>query len=71
MLAFERGPEVEPCRECAGTGRQYSEPGYRGMFDALLREKGVLLDPDMRLLLLALDALDRRLTTLEEAFRSR
>lgn len=67
VLAFETGPEVEPCRECSGTGRTYSDPRYRGLFEAILREKGVLLDPDMRLLLLGLAALDERVAMLEEA----
>lgn len=71
VLTFERGPGVEPCTECAGTGRTYSEPEYRGLFEAIMRDRGVLLDPDMRLLLLGLDALDKRLTALEEASRLR
>lgn len=70
VAAFERGPEVEPCAECAGTGRTYGEPGYRGLFDAIMRDRGVLLDPDMRLLLIGLDALDRRLAALEDALRT-
>jgi len=32
----------------------------------MLRQKGVLLDPDMRLLLVGLDALDERVQALED-----
>lgn len=70
VLAFDRGPEVEPCGECGGTGRTYGEPRYRGLFEAIIRDRGVLLDPDMRLLLLGLDALDRRVAALENAART-
>jgi hypothetical protein len=71
LLTFERGPEVEPCTECKGTGRVYGDPMFRGLFAELLRQKGVFLDADMRLLLLGLDALDQRLEALEvDASRS-
>lgn len=70
VVAFERGPEVEPCSDCRGTGRTYGEPEYRGLFEAIMRDRGVLLDPDMRLLLLGLDALDKRLAALENDARS-
>ena len=66
LLTFERGPEVEPCTDCNGTGRVYSDEAYRGLFAELLRQKGVFLDPEMRLLLLGLDALDTRLRVLED-----
>jgi hypothetical protein len=61
---------VEPCRECRGSGRTYDDPTYRGLFGELLREKGVLLDADIRLLLLALEALDARVADLEDANRA-
>jgi len=64
LVTFESGPAVEPCRECRGAGRLYSDPDFRGVFEALLREKGVFLDREMRLLLLALDALDARVADL-------
>ena len=67
LLTFESGPAVEPCRECNGSGRIYDDPAYRGLFTELLREEGVLLDEDMRLLLLGLEALDVRLSKLEDA----
>jgi hypothetical protein len=60
---------VEPCRECNGSGRTYDDPTYRGLFSELLREKGVLLDADIRLLLLGLEALDTRVADLEDASR--
>jgi hypothetical protein len=66
LLAFDRGPGVEPCTECNGTGRVYSDPTYRGLFAELLRQRGSSLDPDTRLILLGLDALDRRLRALED-----
>jgi hypothetical protein len=66
LLTFERGPEVEPCTECKGTGRVYSDPAYKGLFAELLRQKGLFLAADMRLLLLGLDALDERLGALED-----
>jgi hypothetical protein len=66
LATFDRGPEVEPCSECKGTGRLYSDESFKGIFAALLKEKGVFLDADMRLLLLSLDALDQRLVTLED-----
>lgn len=69
LLTFERGPSVEPCGDCAGTGRIYSDAGYRGLFTALLRERGVFLDADMRLLLVGLAALDRRLQVIEDTSR--
>jgi hypothetical protein len=64
-LTFEHGPAVEPCRECGGAGRIYSDPGLRGLFSELLRDKGVFLDRDMRLLLLGLESLDRRIQAVE------
>ena len=67
LLRFERGPAVEPCRACSGTGWTYTGDGYRGMFAALIEEKGVLLDRDVRLLLVGLDALERRVRELEPA----
>jgi hypothetical protein len=69
LLTFERGPAVEPCKECSGSGRTFSDADYRGLFAELLRDNGVFLDKDMRLLLLGLDALDRRLHALEAASR--
>ncbi len=66
LLTFERGPGVEPCTVCLGAGRVYSDPDLRGVFAALLEEKGVLLEADMRLLLLGLDAIDRRVAALED-----
>jgi hypothetical protein len=66
LLTFERGPEVEPCTECNGTGRVYSDRTYKGLFAELLKQKGIFLDADMRLLLLGLDALDERLRALED-----
>jgi len=71
LVTFERGPAVEPCRECLGAGRIYADPSFKGVFAALLSEKGVFLDRDMRLLLTALDALDRRVGELEQTERSR
>lgn len=70
LLTFESGPAVEPCRECDGSGQIYDDPAYRGLFSELLREKGVLLDADIRLLLLGLEALEARLTELEAAIRT-
>jgi hypothetical protein len=70
LLTFERGPEVEPCTECNGTGRLYTDPTLRGLFAELLRQKGVFLDADMRLLLLGLDALDERLAAVEAEART-
>ena len=66
LLTFESGPEVEPCTDCQGTGRVYSDRTLKGLFAELLKQKGVLLDPDMRLLLIGLDALDRRVQGLED-----
>ena len=71
LVAFDRGPEVEPCSECKGIGRLYSDASFRGIFAELLREKGVFLDADMRLLLLGLDAVDRRLSTIEDSTHSK
>jgi hypothetical protein len=70
-MTYESGPSVEPCRECNGAGRLPSDPGFRGTFGALLREKGVFLDRDMRLLLLALDKLDERLAAVEQRLDAR
>ena len=67
LLAFERGPVVEPCQECSGAGRIFSDADYRGLFAELLRDKGVFLDKDMRLLLLGLASLERRLDAIEAA----
>jgi hypothetical protein len=69
LLRFENGPDVEPCVECSGTGRLYSDPQFSGLFDALVREKGVFLDADMRLLLVGLAALERRIAAVEAAQR--
>ncbi len=69
LVTFDRGPAVEPCTQCAGTGRIFSDRDYRGLFSALLRESGVFLDADMRLLLVGLEALDRRLQVVEDAVR--
>ncbi len=69
LLRFESGPEVEPCTECRGTGRLYGDPEFRGLFDALVREKGIFLDADMRLLLVGLAALERRVAAIESAQR--
>ena len=66
LLTFETGPAVEPCTDCRGTGRVYSDSTLRGLFAEMLRQKGVLLDPDMRLLLVGLDALDERVQALED-----
>ena len=71
LQTYETGPAVEPCSECRGTGRTYDDPRFRGVFRALLNEKGVLLDRDMRLLLLALDALDERVGVLEDESQPR
>lgn len=71
LITFAGGPAVEPCTECGGVGQIFSDPTYRGVFAALLRQKGVLLDADMRLLLLALAEIDRRLQRLEDASRER
>ncbi len=68
-MTFDRGPAVEPCTRCAGTGRSFSDPEYRGLFTSLLRESGVFLEADMRLLLVGLEALDRRLQVVEETIR--
>jgi hypothetical protein len=65
LLQFERGPGVEPCRACSGTGRTYTGERYRGVFAAMIREKGAFLDRDVRLLLVGLDALERRVRELE------
>jgi hypothetical protein len=65
LLQFERGPAVEPCRACSGTGRTYTGERYRGVFAAMIDEKGTFLDRDIRLLLVGLDALDRRVSELE------
>ena len=69
LLTFERGPAVEPCRECRGAGRTYNDSTYRGLFSELLREKGIFLDSDVRLMLLGLEALDMRIAALEDASR--
>ena len=65
LLTFDSGPAVEPCGECRGTGRIYSDVEYRGLFDELLRERGVFLEADMRLLLMGLRALEARLEKIE------
>jgi hypothetical protein len=65
LLTFESGPAVEPCKECSGAGQLFSDGDYRGLFAALLREKGVFLDKDVRLMLLGLAALERRVQALE------
>ena len=36
LLRFERGPAVEPCRACSGTGRTYTGERYRGVFAAMI-----------------------------------
>jgi hypothetical protein len=41
------------------------------VFSALLRDKGVFLDQDMRLLLLALEQLDVRISSVERHLDSR
>ncbi len=69
IVTFERAPEVEPCTECRGSGRLYTDAEYRGVFDALLHEKGIFADRDLRLLLLGLSALERRLSELEAKLR--
>ena len=66
LIRFETGPAVEPCRACSGTGRTYTYPDMRGVFAALIREKGSFLDKDVRLLLVGLDALEARVRRLEE-----
>ena len=43
----------------------FSDPQYRGVFAAMIGEGGALLDPQWRLLLEALDALDNRVRALE------
>lgn len=70
LALFEgAGPSVEICSECDGTGRLLSEK--RGVFRELMREKGVMLTTEMRLLLVALDELERRLDELERRFDHR
>ena len=69
LLTFESGPAVEPCRECRGSGRIYDDPGYRGLFSEMLRE-GVLLDADIRLLLIGLEALEARIGNVEDAIHN-
>ncbi|HEY7381788.1 MAG TPA: hypothetical protein VH572_11290 [Gaiella sp.] len=68
-VAFETGPAVEPCSECRGTGRLVAR--WHGVFAALLHEKGVLLDTEMRLLLVALDELEQRVDALDRSSRER
>jgi hypothetical protein len=64
LATFEgAGPSVEPCTSCRGTGRLIDD--LATAFTELLREKGVMLDRDMRLLLLALEALESRVRRLE------
>lgn len=64
LATFEGGgPSVEQCTSCKGTGRTIDDLG--SAFRVLLREKGVMLDRDMRLLLLALEALEGRVSELE------
>jgi hypothetical protein len=43
----------------------FSDPQYRGVFAALINEGGVFLEPQGRLLLEALNALDARVAELE------
>jgi hypothetical protein len=66
-IGFETGPAAEPCTGCQGTGRTYPEPQWRGLFREMINEKGVLLDPEWRLLLEGLVALEERVATLEAA----
>jgi hypothetical protein len=66
-VGFETGPAAEPCTGCKGTGRTYSEQDWRGVFRAMIDEKGVLLDPEWRLLLEGLAALESRVAALEVA----
>jgi hypothetical protein len=63
VVAFDAGPVVELCAECRGTGRVVTR--WRGVFAGLVQEKGVLLDTEMRLLLVALDELEKRVDLLE------
>ena len=60
---FETGPPVELCSHCDGTGRLVGE--WNGIFAALLDEKGVFLESDMRLLLAALARLEARVDAIE------
>jgi hypothetical protein len=64
-IGFDRGPAAEPCTRCRGTGRMFSDPEYRGVFAAMISEGGVFVDPQWRLLLEALNALDKRVWELE------
>jgi hypothetical protein len=43
----------------------FSDPQYRGVFAAMISEGGVFVDPQWRLLLEALNALDTRVGELE------
>ena len=65
MITFERGPSVEACPRCRGAGRVYGDPSFRGVFAAMIAERGIFLDPDLRLLLEALNALDERVCRVE------
>jgi len=60
---FETGPAVEICSQCRGTGRLLGS--RRKVFASLLDEKGVFLDVEMRLLLVALAELEERLDAIE------
>ena len=60
---FDTGPAVEICTQCRGTGRLLGS--RRRVFASLLEEKGVFLDAEMRLLLVALADLEERIDGLE------
>ena len=70
-VVFESGPAAEPCTSCDGTGQCYSDPELRGLFEAMIEDRGVMLDPAMRLLLNGLAALDARVASLERELRRR
>jgi hypothetical protein len=63
VVTFDTGPAVELCSECRGTGRVVTR--WHGVFAGLVKEKGVLLDSEMRLLLVALDELEQRVDALQ------